>query len=429
MAAIIDRRSNQGQKNLGNRQRFIRRSIKHIKDAVKRRIQERSITDTDSGEIVNVPQHSIDEPSFGHDPNSGIRDRVLPGNQDFVPGDRVDREGSGGGRGKRARQGSNSDETFEDDFVFSLTKDEFYNILFEDLELPDLIKKQLKTTNTTVLRRNGIATAGNPSNLNVVRSMTSSLARRLALRRPKERVADQLEQELAELDPDSEESAALQAEIESLRKRASSIPWVDPVDLRYNVFNPKPAPTTSAVMICVMDVSGSMDQHKKDIAKRFFMLLYLFLQRKYENVTVLFVRHHTSAELVTEEQFFYDPISGGTMVSSALELIKTNLLKNYSSADHNIYVCQASDGDNYDSDNETCRELLMKDLLPVVQFFAYIEIGDPRDVEEYPLLRFAASKLFNVYQTVSHQIPNLKVNRVWQASDIYGVFRELFEKK
>jgi uncharacterized protein len=429
MAAIIDRRPNQGQKNIGNRQKFIRRSMRHIRDAVRKRIQERSISDTSSGETVSVPQHSIDEPSFGHDSNSGIRDRVLPGNRDFVPGDKIDRSGSGGQDGARGRKPSNSNETFEEDFVFNLTKDEFYDILFEDLELPDLVKKQLKTTNSMVMRRNGIATAGNPSNLNVIRSMTASLSRRLALRRPKERAALTMSQQLALLDQNSEQAKEIQTEIDLLLQKAKSIPWIDPIDLRYNVFNPKPAPVTSAVMICVMDVSGSMDQHKKDMAKRFFMLLYLFLQRKYENVNVVFVRHHTAADMVSEQEFFYDQIGGGTMVSSALELIKKQVLKQYSSVDHNIYVCQASDGDNYESDNVLCRDLLTNDILPVVQFYAYIEIGNSQDFDEYSLFADHTSSLFETYQLLTQQVNNLKVNRVLQPKDIYGVFRELFEKK
>jgi uncharacterized sporulation protein YeaH/YhbH (DUF444 family) len=426
MNSIIDRRPNQGQKNLGNRQRFLRRSKEHIKRAIRDNIQDRSISDTNSGERIKIPVDTIREPTFGHNNKSGINRRVLPGNKDFVPQDTIDRPKGGGGKG-RGKQASNSDETFEDEFSFALTKDEFYDLLFEDLELPDMVKKQLKKTNTWEIKREGISTAGNPSNLNVIRTMKQSLGRRIILRKPNERLIADLEAELQ--DCSDERRTAIEAELEILRKKVRAVSYVDPIDLRYNVFNRKQVPSTTAVMICVMDVSGSMDEHKKDVAKRFFMLLYLFLQKKYEQVIIEFVRHHTSAERVNEETFFYDKLSGGTMVSSALELTEAIIQQDYNPSQYNIYVCQASDGDNYDSDNQLCRDLLINNLLPLVQYMAYIEIGDPRDLTDYPLLQFAHSKLYNTYNTVSHQYPKLQCTRVWDSGDIYSVFRELFEKK
>ena len=427
MSSIIDRRPNQGQKNLGNRQRFLRRSTEQIKRAIKDNIQNRSITDTSSGEKIKIPVDTIREPTFGHNSKSGVNRRVLPGNKDFVPQDTIDRPSGGNGKG-RGREASNSDETFEDEFSFALTKDEFYDLLFEDLELPDMVKKQLKKSNAWEIKREGISTAGNPSNLNILRTMKHSLGRRIVLRKPNERLIEALQQELNTTECEQRRQAILE-ELEVLQRKVRSVAYVDPIDLRYNVFNRKQIPSTTAVMICVMDVSGSMDEHKKDVAKRFFMLLYLFLQSKYEQVIIEFVRHHTSAERVNEETFFYDKLSGGTMVSSALELTEAIIQQDYNPNQYNIYVCQASDGDNYDSDNQACRDLLLNNLLPLVQYMAYIEIGDPRDLSDYPLLQFAQSRLYNTYETVSHQNTKLQCTRVCDSGDIYSVFRELFEKK
>jgi len=429
MSTIIDRRLNQGQKNLSNRQRFIKRSREHIQKSIRENLQNRSIQDVHSGEKVKVPTDSIREPTFGHDWQSGTKKRVLPGNKDYVPSDRISRpdgQGSGSGTGNQA---SNEDQTFEDDFAFTLTKEEFYDLFFEDLELPDLVKKQLKQTSKWEVKREGISTVGNPSNLNVIRTMKSSLGRRLVLRKPHEKQLQDLMDQLDQLDELDPLRPQLEQQIQALTSKVRSVSYVDPIDLRYNVFNKRRVPSTSAVMICIMDVSGSMDEHKKDLAKRFFMLLYLFLQKKYENVHVEFVRHHTEASRVDEHTFFYDKLTGGTIVSSALELTKEQILPEYDSHTHNIYICQVSDGDNWEDDNPKCRQILLDDLLPAVQYMAYIEITDSKFAEEYPLLNYYNSRLFNTYQTVHHNNPKLQIAKVATANDIYKVFRNLFEKK
>ena len=100
------------------------------------------------------------------------------------------------------------------------------------------------------------------------------------------------------------------------------MPFIDSFDLRYNNHVRIAQPTTQAVMFCLMDISGSMDEQKKNIAKRFFTLLYLFLTRTYEHIDVVFIRHHTVAEEVDEENFFHSRETGGTVVSSALKLMR-----------------------------------------------------------------------------------------------------------
>ena len=111
-------------------------------------------------------------------------------------------------------------------------------------------------------------------------------------------------------------------------------------------------------MFCLMDVSGSMDEERKDIAKRFFILLYLFLTRNYERIEVVFIRHHTIAKEVDEDEFFHSRESGGTVVSSALKLMQEIIRERYPLTEWNIYAAQASDGDNWDDDSSsaiTCR--------------------------------------------------------------------------
>jgi len=166
-----------------------------------------------------------------------------------------------------------------------------------------------------------------------------------------------------------------------------------------------------------MDVSGSMDQHRKDIAKRFFLLLYLFLSKSYANVQVVFIRHHTQAREVGEQEFFHSQESGGTVVSSALRLLDETIRERYSPELWNVYVAQASDGDNWHDDSPICQDLLANRILPCVRYFSYIEIA------EQP------QGLWHHYEALLGSHPNLATRRILQAEDIYPVFRELFRKQ
>jgi uncharacterized protein len=168
----------------------------------------------------------------------------------------------------------------------------------------------------------------------------------------------------------------------------------------------------------VMDVSGSMDQQKKDAAKRFFILLYLFLQRAYEKIEVVFIRHHTQATEVDENEFFNSRESGGTVVSSALLLLAKIIRERYASSDWNVYVAQASDGDNWDADSSTCRALLVDTIMPMVQYYAYVEIteGEPQN-------------LWEQYAKIPDLYPHFAMQKIESPADIYPVFRELFKKQ
>ena len=163
--------------------------------------------------------------------------------------------------------------------------------------------------------------------------------------------------------------------IHALRTRLARIPFLDPIDLRFRNRVKVPVPSAKAVMFCLMDVSGSMTEHMKDLAKRFFMLLYLFLTRRYRSVELVFIRHTHEAHEVDEQTFFYSTETGGTVVSTALEEMLAVLADRYPVADWNIYAAQASDGDNMISDNTRAATLLREQILPACQYFAYIEVA------------------------------------------------------
>lgn len=422
MSYIIDRRLNAKNKSAVNRQRFLRRYRQQIQKAVSDAVNERSITDIDKGGKVSIPARDINEPIIHHG-QGGYNERVLPGNKHFSEGDKIARPQGGEGQGSGGKA-SDSGEGM-DDFSFTLSQEEFLDFMFDGLELPNLVKRQLSGLEEFKSVRGGIANEGQPGRVNIVRSLRSANMRRLALTGGKRRQLQELHAELAELEqlPEIERdqlrfNAILEA-IAKLEKSISKIPWLDTFDLKYNLMIKQPVPRSKAVMFCIMDVSGSMDQATKDIAKRFFILLYLFLQRNYEKTDIVFIRHHTSAKEVDEDEFFHSRETGGTVVSSALRLMQEIIKDRYSPEQWNIYGAQASDGDNWGEDSDVCRDILVDELLPNCQYFSYIEITNNEH-----------QALWNVYETIHQQYPELfALQHIRGVGDIYPVFRELFHKK
>ncbi len=421
MSHFIDRRVSSKNKSTVNRQRFLKRYKSQLKRAVSDAVNRRSITDIDGGEKVGIPSKDISEPVFHHGPG-GKREMVHPGNRDFLSGDRVERPegGAGGGSGQgQAGKGGRG----EDDFVFELSREEFMDLLFDDLELPNLVRNQLMGTTEFKTIRAGYATEGPPSNIDVVRSLKGAIARRTALGAPHRARIRALEEELAALlaggaSETDTPVVALREEIDRLKTRIAALPFIDSFDLRYQSYVKQPEPTSKAVMLCIMDVSGSMDQVRKNLAKRFFILLYLFLQRNYDKIEVVFIRHHTIAQEVDEQEFFYSRETGGTVVSSALNLAYDVITERYDSSTWNIYAAQASDGDNWDSDSSICRELLVQKLMPLMRYYAYVEIT-PR---QHQSLWFA-------YQDVKAMHRHFAMEQIDGTDDIYPVFRELFKRQ
>ena len=423
MSYIIDRRLNSKKKSTVNRQRFLRRYKKHIKRAVDQAVNSRSITDLDRGEQITIPGKDLSEPFFHHG-SGGVSKRVYPGNKEFVTGDEFKRPEGGGGGGSGEGKASDSGEG-EDAFTFQINQEEFLDFMFSDLELPNLVKKQLKEASEFSLRRGGYTKAGSPEKLNIVRSLRSAHARRIALSGKERRRVRELRRELepleAEEKPNVEQLARMEeirAEIKKLQVRIHRMPFIDDFDLKFNNFVKVPNPSSKAVMFCLMDVSGSMDQATKDLAKRFFILLYLFLSQNYDKTDVVFIRHHTTAKEVDEEEFFYSRETGGTVVSSALDLMKTIIESRYPVKDWNIYGAQASDGDNWPEDGQRCLNFI-QELLPLSQYYAYIEITDQGD-----------KPLWETYRKLLDTHPDsFAMQHIKGAEDIYPVFHELFRKQ
>jgi uncharacterized sporulation protein YeaH/YhbH (DUF444 family) len=415
---IVDRRLNPGGKSLENRQRFLRRARGQLKRAVYQSTQGRDVQDILKGGEIAIPLDGMEEPRL-HRGSAGSHQHILPGNKQFVEGDIIQRPEGGGGGGK-PRDGGEG--VGEDAFRFILTREEFLDLFLDDLELPDLAKRRLANADQVNPVRAGYSVTGSPANIAVNRTMRLAMMRRVALHRPKpERVA-QLNADIAEC-VDLELRLALEAEVKALEAKSRRIPYIDPIDIRYRRFDNEPKPVAQAVMFCLMDVSGSMSEHMKDLAKRFYMLLYIFLTRQYRRVEIVFIRHTDRAEEVDEDTFFHSPATGGTQVSSALETMQKIVLERYPPADWNIYGAQASDGDNAHSDGTKTEQLLNGVILPVSQYFAYLEVAEAGRGS------MSRSALWTLYERIRSGAPQLSMRKVSNRSEIYPVFHDLFQRR
>lgn len=413
---VIDRRLSGKNKSIGNRERFLSRYRKQIREAVHQAVSGRSIHDIEQGESITLPRRDVSEPVFGHGAG-GNQERVYPGNQEYVRGDQIARP-PGGGAGSGSGPGAGQDGDGKDDFEFRITREEFMQYFFDDLALPHLLRTQLlPDVPEWKSHRAGFISEGNPTNLHVVRSMRKALSRRIAMGGDVVRQLRRLEAMLDDTSRPADQLLALKAEIEGLQLRLQKIPFLDPFDLRYRNRVNTPLPASRAVMFCLMDVSGSMNESRKDMAKRFFILLYLFLTRHYEKTEVVFIRHHTQAAEVSEDEFFHSTESGGTVASSALSLMHQIIQTRYSPSEWNIYGAQASDGDNWLQDSAKCRVLLLEKLLPVSRYFAYLQVAEE------------SQTLWEEYALVQKSQPHFAIQKVTDASGIYPVFRELFKKR
>ena len=411
MSVIIDRRLNDRNKNAANRARFMRRYKQQIKRAVSDMVAERSIKDMQQGGKVKLPARDVSEPHLRHG-TGGDREMVLPGNREFNAGDRLKRpEGGAEGDGDPGDGGGDG----QDNFTFALSRDEFMNLFFDDLELPHLVRTQVGDIKELKAQRAGYTSQGTPANLSVVRTMRQALGRRIALKSAAKRRLMEIDA-LQDDDPDQKNSKETEEEIVLLRERIKRVPFLDDIDLRFRNRVMVPKPVSQAVMFCLMDVSASMDEHRKDLAKRFYTLLHLFLSRKYERVDLVFIRHTDDADEVDEQTFFNDRKTGGTVVLSALTLMREIIERRYPSSQWNIYGAQASDGDAFGVDPERSRAFLEEQLLPLTRYYAYVEVGDRISIRP--------SSLSSAYRRVESS--HFAMAAVHEHRDIYPVFRELF---
>jgi uncharacterized protein len=332
-------------RSAGDRQRHREKLREAIRDNIADIISEESIIGRDRDRIIKVPIRGIREYRFVYGDNQA---QVGSGDGETEPGQvvgKAPKDGEGAGRA--------GDQPGIDYYETDVTLDELIEIMFEDLELPDMERKILREVESDrIAKRKGYRRSGVRVHLDRRRTAKARIRRKVATRgagppAPPPRAA---------LGDPAEERFPFRRE-----------------DLTYKRLVEDTREESNAVVLCVMDTSGSMDSMKKYLARSFFFLLYQFVSTKYQNVELVFIGHHTQAREVTEEEFFHKGESGGTLISSgyhkALEIIHDR----YHPSLWNVYAFHCSDGDNFDSDNAAALKAA-KELCDICNLFGYGEI-------------------------------------------------------
>ncbi|MEZ5866455.1 MAG: DUF444 family protein [Geminicoccaceae bacterium] len=332
-------------RSAGDRKRHRDKLRRSIRDNIADIIAEESIIGRDRDRIVKVPIRGIKEYRFVFGDNEG---GVGAGEGGTEPGQVVGKAGQKPGQGQGPGPGGN--EPGADIYETEITLDELVDIMFEDLELPDLERKILKEAlSERVAKRLGYRKQGVRAHLDRKRTVKQRLKRQIAT-----------------------------GNVETLRAEAGSEAPAERFpfrrgDLTYRRLRVDTREESNAVVICIMDTSGSMDRLKKYLARSFFFLLYQFVCTKYQNTELVFIGHHTKAKEVDEDEFFHKGESGGTLISSgyqkALEIVRDR----FHPAHWNIYAFHCSDGDNFDSDNTLALEAA-RELCDTCNLFGYGEI-------------------------------------------------------
>ncbi|MBI4068411.1 YeaH/YhbH family protein [Candidatus Kaiserbacteria bacterium] len=432
MSTIIDQRKSMGGRSVPNRDRFARREETIFRDAVREGIGKKDMTQAgdEQSRRVKVTAKSMQEPSFRHS-GKGIFERVLPGNKQFNPGDRVpiNKDGSGSGGGKQG-----SLEGDEGGIELEMSEEKYFDILFERCGLPNLIKRRLTGSEEVTQVRAGIVKEGPYPRMNIVRSFNQARVRRKAMMGTWQRKLEALEKERSELeaelavqscslvdDPRQKRLREIERHITTFRGKIDHI-RLDPMDLRFRGIIEVPKPVTNAVVFAIRDSSVSMGDKEMEISYLFILLLYRFLKhtKKYSRVVIRFIEHTTEAFEVSQEEFFKTRRTGGTNISSAYEKMLEIVRNEYPIADWNIYGAQCSDGDNALEDMDDAMMLLEDIILPIVQYFAYAEINSRPE---------APSVLWRTMKPVADRHEHLAMRNIADTEEIYPVFRDLFEEK
>ncbi len=410
-ADIVDNRRT--DKSADNRQKYMEHEKDKIRQGVRKRLQDVGIKDITSGKDIDIDieNDASEGAEIGYSQDKGSYDMVGTGNDEYAVGDTFPMPPGN----ERGREGDPDAPDEEASFNFKLTAEEFINIFFDDLCLPYQFKKMLTEEDSNQMRRAGFVSDGSPARLSVIRTYRNSIGRTLAERNDY----------LTQLEDTEDEDKKLE-----LEEKIKNIPLFRDVDLRFVNWTPEPVIKFKSVMFCILDVSGSMGERERLHAKRFFLLLYVFLKRCYTSVDIVFIRHTTHAEEVDEKTFFYNDLSGGTVLSPTLELVDEIIKSRYAGQNYNIYVAQATDGDNSWGDNSKFFSLLKDVILPQIQYYCYIET--PTDLWGTG----APSKYGSeTYKGLRNQfIKDPKTSAVGakivnDASDIWKAFAELFKRR
>ena len=438
---FVDRRKTGRGKSLNNRQKLLKRVKDSIKNAKPEDIDAGGVQKSGAGHGANsytnpvkIARHALAEPTFHYDPHVGEREIILIGNDKWLKGDKFPVSG-GSGSGAGAGNAGPGEEG-EDDFIINISRSEFYDVFFEDCELPDLKETHEKDLPEHIMQRAGFQKVGNPGQLSVIRSFKLSKARRLALTKDDREELTALQAELDTLmDPNHEHvlgvkewalrCEAISLRIQEIKDRILHISAFENVDLRYRKTEKVQVKASDAVLCMLMDVSGSMDEDKKRMARKFFSLQYAFIKRKYPQTDLIFIAHTDEPHEMDEEEFFTTRLSGGTVVSPAWALIHKIIKARYDATQTNIYISYAGDGDNWDSDNaNVIEEVETKGLLTKVRHVVYVQVG-----QSFAAGYGGAVSLWNVMTSIAGTNKKLATIKIADESEVFDAFKTLYGKK
>ncbi len=444
---FIDRRHTGSGKSLSNRQKLLKRVKDSIRNAKPEDIDADGIGKVDqasSGNThtnpVKVARIALSTPTFRYDMNAGEREIVLVGNDHFLKGDEFPISRSEGGAGGTG-VGSGPGEEGEDDFIINISRTEFFDVFFEGCELPDLKETHEKDLPEHVMQRAGFQKSGNPGQLSVIRSFKLSKARRLALTRDDRDRLEKLEAEQADLlgqlaaevrDPllmpvrqIKLRLKVIEQELEALQSKIARVSMYEDLDLRFRKTERVKVKASDAVLIMIMDISGSMDEEKKRMARKFFSLQYAFIKRLYPQTDLIFIAHTDTPEEMTEEDFFTTRKSGGTIVSPAWALAHRLIRERYDPEQTNVYISYAGDGDNWPSDGPSVvQEIEASTLLTKTRHVVYVQVGQS----------FAASfgggpTLWSVMSDISQRHKKLACLKLNEEQEVFDAFKTLYKRR
>jgi len=439
---FVDRRQTGRGKSTNNRQKLLKRIKDSIRNAKPEDIDAGGIKTAGSGAAggftnpVKVARSALHEPTFHYDSEHGEREYVLIGNdkgggeegdRGFLKGEEfpVSRGGGRGGSGA-GRGGGNS----EDDFIINISRQEFFDVFFEDCELPDLKETHEKDLPEFINKRAGFQKTGNPGQLAIIRTFKLSKARRLALTKKSREELAELEAELEQLMSDDHEQDVTQwaqrmgwvtNRIQELKDKIDGVTMYEDLDHRYRKTEKVQVKASDAVLFMLMDVSGSMDEDKKRAARKFFSLQYAFIKRKYPQTDLVFIAHTDEPEEMTEEEFFTTRLSGGTVVSPAWALCHQIIRERYDANQTNLYVSYAGDGDNWDGDNVLVLKEIEEGLIQKLRHCVYLQVGH--------IASNWAGSLWNTMQSIANTTEKMAVLKINDDSAVFDAFKSLYGKK
>jgi sporulation protein YhbH len=369
-------------RSAGDRLRHRQKVRQAIRENIADIVAEESIIGQGRDKIIKVPIRGVKEYRFVYGDNTP---GVGTGDGNSQPGQVVGKAGDKG-RG----DGRGGDQPGVDYYETDVTLEELVEIMFEDLQLPDMERKKLREVLAErTSKRKGYRRVGIRVHMD---------KRRTAIARVRRKVA-------------SGRVAAVEAEEERFPFHRD--------DVRYRRLRQDMKPQSNAVVLCIMDTSGSMDIMKKYLARSFFFLLYQFVRARYHNVEVVFIAHHTRAREVSEEEFFHKGESGGTYISSgymkALEIIQAR----YHPSLWNVYAFHCSDGDNFPNDN-TAAMNAAKELCEVANLFGYGEIK-PLNSSHYE------DSMLQLFKSIGS--PNFHSMLIERKEDIWPSFKAFLERE